>query len=240
MNTTELAPLLERLATSLASPDRTPSDDHDSPMQLAGLLPCEPAIGPVALACWINERGDEHYELVRLDEAAMVVRDATALREACTLLAMCETLEELASVGIASQARDELAAWRDAPGQPVDTSALHAPIKRATEALSTLIETVPDDDSVRVARPPLLDAIGSALRTLELSWTTLEQHGERWSDEALASRTDDADVVEQVQSLWRTLALARRGPLSHAPSEALHGGREAGLALASAINGAAS
>lgn len=217
---------LEQLATVL----EVPREDDGTPATLEALLPCEPAVGEVAVACWSDSAGGELIELVRLDSGARLP-DRVALREALTLLAMVETLEELASFDELDQLIEALGAWDGDGDLPEGFAGARA---RAIEALRSLAALAPSDEA-RVARPQLLDQLGGALRALELAWEQLEQQAELWSDALLAARPDDANALEQVQALWRLLAVARRGPLAQPPSGALQAGREAGAAMATAV-----
>ncbi len=219
---------LERLATLV----EVPHEDDGSAAELIALMPCEPAIGEVVVACWRDSSGGELVELVRLDDGARV-DDPVALREALALLAMVETLEELASFGTLDEVVRDLSTW---------SSGLLAPSERfdaartgALEALERLYALAPTD--VRVARTQLLDAIGAALRVLDTRWSALEQAVEAWSDALLAREGSDSPVaVEQVRGLWELLARVRRGPLSRSVATALHEAREAGIAMAASIS----
>jgi hypothetical protein len=203
--------------------------------ELVALMPCEPAIGAVVVACWRTEEGDL-LELVRLDDAS-VVDDQVAVRESLVLLAMVETVEELASFGALGEARAALGSWPlDAEADEL-SGALAGARERAVAAIDALAAIAPSD--VRMARPQRLDELGAALRGLEQAWTTLEAAAEQWSDAQLAAGgAGDPVVAEQVQELWRTLGLVRRGPLARPVSAALHEAREAGAAMAAAVAGA--
>lgn len=217
---------IERLATLV----EVPHEDDGTPATLQALLPCEPAIGEVAVACWSDSDGGELIELVRLDDGRRVP-DKVALREALTLLAMVETLEELAAFDELAPLADALSDWHADTELPDGFARARA---QALEALEALAGLAPDEGP-RVARPQLLDQLGMALRDLEHAWQQLEQQAEIWSDALLGARPDDTAAVEQVQVLWRLLAIARRGPLSQPPSMALQAGREAGAAMATAV-----
>ncbi|MCW2961305.1 MAG: hypothetical protein JWM25_42 [Thermoleophilia bacterium] len=215
---------LAALATSLDREDAT----------LAALLPCEPAVGEVAVAFWTHADESVSYELLRLADGGLL-EDPVALRECFTLLAMTETLEELASFEQSRQLADTLDAWirENAP----DDATLVQAAATSTAALRALAELAPSD-SARIARTQLLDEIGGALRTLENTWMALEQAAVAWSDSQLdASGTPIGDARERVPALWRVLGEARRGPLQSPASTALQHGREAGLALAAAATG---
>ena len=217
---------LARAAANLIAPSELQG------ARLIALLPCEPAVGEVAVACWQDAAGAELIELVRLPGGESIA-DSVALREALALLAMVETLEELASFDVLAPAARELRDWQG------DGEALTDQFSRAREAALTALaqlEALAPGDAPRVARPALLDSIGGALRELERAWELLEQAAEAWSDALLASRPGDGDALALVQGLWRLLGAVRRGPLAQPPSTALHAGREAGIAMAASIS----
>jgi hypothetical protein len=210
-----------------------PHEEDGTPATLTALMPCEPAIGEVAVACWTDGAGGELVELVRLDDGARV-DDPVALREALTLLAMVETVEDLAAFDELDAIAGALRSWSAPQGEPAE--ALDVPRASACGALEALSQLAPGE--LRMARPQRLDELGGALRELERTWAQLEAASELWCDELLARRGNDEHVVvEAVQSLWRVLGSARRGPLSQPVATALHEGREAGVSMAAAVTG---
>ncbi|MCW2926078.1 MAG: hypothetical protein JWM86_46 [Thermoleophilia bacterium] len=220
---------LQQLATTIV----VPREEDGTPATLVALMPCEPAIGEVAVACWTDRDGGELVELVRLEDGSRV-DDSVALRESLTLLAMVETVEELASFDELAPLAAALAAWHGSDDAP-DTEAFSRARASAAEAVTRLAALSPGE-AARVARPQLLDAIGGAIRDLEKHWEQLEQQAELWSDTLLAGSAGDTDALARVQALWTLLGVARRGPLARPVSSALTDGREAGLALATAVN----
>jgi hypothetical protein len=226
---------LARLAAQLA--DRAPTGSDGAPAELVALMPAEPVVGEVAVACWADRDGNEQFDLVALADGAPNT-DHTALREALALLAMTETLEELASFDTLATCRDELQTWvRSMAGVGADVEpSLREHIDRAAAALDALASLAPPATG-RVARTTQLDTIGEALRVLENQWQLLEQAAELWSDAQLADADapDHSDRVDRVRHLWQALSRARRGPLATNPATAVHAGREAGVALAKAI-----
>lgn len=228
-------PSLDQRLLELRDRIVAPREDDGTPATLTALMPCEPAIGEVAVVAWADSDGGELVELVRLDDGARV-DDAVALRESLTLLAMVETVEDLASFGELPGLDAELRAF---PGeaQVELPDALVRARARGLEALAALRAFEPGDEP-RMARPQLLDALGGALRELEKAWELLEQAAELWSDAHLEANGRDEASVELVQGLWRTMSIARRGPLSRPVATALHEGREAGVAMASAVRSA--
>lgn len=214
-----------------------PREDDGTPATLVALMPCEPAIGEVAVVAWTDSDGGELLELVRLDGGARV-DDAVALRESLTLLAMVETVEELASFEELASLETDLRAF---PGEAVvDLDELFVRAhERALESVTGLRALEPADDAPRMARPQRLDELGAALRELERAWQSLEQAADIWSEAHLAAHDRSDDAVALVQSLWRTMSIARRGPLARQVATALHEAREAGIAMAAAVTGAA-
>lgn len=232
--TTELPAQLARLAKAI----ERPREEDGTPATLEALLPCEPAIGDVAVACWSDSAGGELLELVRLDSGERV-GDQVALREALTLLAMVETMEELASFDELDALASGLEDWQPAlehVGADLPPEFARAR-ERALETLRALRGLEPTGEA-RVARPTLLDELGAALRSLETAWIILEQQAEAWSEALLARYPGDPDVLDRVQVLWRLLAVARRGPLAMTPGAALQAGREAGVAMAAQVTSA--
>jgi hypothetical protein len=154
-----------------------------------------------------------------------------ALRESLTLLAMVETVEELATFDELEPLAAALEAWDPHGEIAEDFTRARA---NAVEALRLLAAMAPGEEP-RVARPQLLDQLGGGLRMVEKAWEQLEQAAELWSDALLAAHPGDDEALGRVQALWRMLAVARRGPLARPVSAALHDGREAGVAMAQAV-----
>lgn len=229
MSDTNLESRLLALRESIVAP----REEDGTVATLVALMPCEPAIGEVAVVAWTDSAGGELLEIVRLDDGARI-EDPVALRESLSLLAMVETVEDLASFDELAQLDDELGAFGTAEQLKLGDTFSRSRAG-AHEAIAKLRGFEPGDDP-RIARPQLLDELGGALRELERRWEQLEQAAELWSDAYLdASGRGDA-AVELVQSLWRTLSIARRGPLARPVATALHEGREAGIAMAAAIS----
>jgi hypothetical protein len=231
----DLTARLDQLAAELA--ERAPKGADGAPARLAALLPAEPAVGEVVVVGWVDAAGNEQYELVRLADGSPVP-DKVAMREALTLLAMTETLEELAGFGEVRGLSDALKSWLDAaPAGTVDDLFVEAvaAANAHLDALTALDAASGAAGATHMATTRRLDQLGGVIRELERSWERLEQQAELWSDTHLAAQANSAAAVALVQDLWRLLAHARRGPLAQPVSAAIHGGREAGTALASAI-----
>ncbi|MCW2973292.1 MAG: hypothetical protein JWN72_1565 [Thermoleophilia bacterium] len=228
----QLAVRLDQLATQLTAD--APAGDDGQPAQLVALMAVEPAVGEVVVVGWVTGDGNEAMELVRLDDGSLV-HDHTALRESLTLLAMNETLEELASFGEVTGLSDALKAWLDAaPAGTVSDLFIEA-VAAANAHVDALLALDTAQRGPRIATTARLDQLGGVIRELEKSWERLEQQAELWSDQQLAATDNDPATVAVVQDLWRLLGHARRGPLAQPVSSAIHGGREAGTALAAAI-----
>ncbi|MCW2925658.1 MAG: hypothetical protein JWM98_3062 [Thermoleophilia bacterium] len=223
---------LARLAANVVAP----TEDGGQPAKLVALMPCEPAIGEVAVAVWNDSAGEGLVELLRLDTGERI-SDDIALRESLVLLAMVETVEELASFDVLAKLATGLAAWS---GHGTPLPADYAPVRARALAALDALAGLSSGDAPRVARTQLLDAYGAALRELEHAWEALEQQAELWSDAHLGAHPGDAEALGQVQELWQLLGEARMGPLSRTAAAALHDAREAGVAMAADVASSAS
>lgn len=225
---------LEDRLTQLADRLTVPREDDGTPAELRALMPCEPAVGEVAVVCWTDSGGGELVELVRLDSGEPL-DDQAALRESLALLAMVETVEELASFDATGALRTELAAWVPPVGAAQTAiDGVNDARDRALVALDAVTQLDPGDEP-RIARTSMLDALAAALRALEDVWQRLEQAAELWSDAHRAAHRDGADAMTAIQDLWRMLGAARRGPLRTPVATSLHSGREAGVAMAAEL-----
>ena len=219
--------------------------------ELSALLPCEPAVGEVVVACFepSSEQGSEGpegaeradgvdamYALHRLDAEAAPINDQRALREALLLLALVEAIEEHAMFDEIHTTREALAAW-----QPTAAAPDPRLVTERDDSLAALDAVAALDLSgvPRVARTQRLDELGGALRSLAARWEQLEESAAGWSDAVLAAAQGDAEATtaaqHDVSSLWGVLGRARRGPLAAPVSDAMHAGRQAGAALADAV-----
>jgi hypothetical protein len=122
---------------------------------LSGVLPAERAAGSKVFLC-VFER-DERRSWLGLDEAAEPVTDRGAVREAVSLLALCEIAEETAAGGQLEALRTQLLRLRltEAPEGIEEAEA-------AALALEQTLATPP-----RIASAAYLDALGAAVRRLE-------------------------------------------------------------------------
>jgi hypothetical protein len=151
----ELADDLRRIAEAavvLAEP----------PEELAGIVPAEPAAGErLYLVAYRRESDGEAEEDARtwlvLDEQGRVVEDRALVRDAVSIVTMCELAEEAAGGGDLDELRSRLVALRLTENPPGIDDAEEAAIE-----LQTMIGAPP-----RVASPQRLDAVGEATRRLE-------------------------------------------------------------------------
>jgi hypothetical protein len=123
--------------------------------EVAGVLAAEPESGERVYLC-AYLRGDEHSWLA-LDEAGEPIVDRTRLREAVSILALCELAEETAGGGDLGELRAQLVALRVTEHPPGIEEA-----EEAALALEAAVGAPP-----RLATPAHLDAVGAATRRLE-------------------------------------------------------------------------
>jgi hypothetical protein len=123
--------------------------------ELAGVVAAEPAAGRRVYLC-AYAAGAEHRWLA-LGADGVPIGDRVLLRDAVSIMALCELAEESAGGGDVSGLRAQLAALREA----------EAPegIEDAEEAAAALEATL--EEPPRLARPAYLDAIGAAVTRLE-------------------------------------------------------------------------
>jgi len=105
------------------------------------------------------EEGDGGRSWLALDEADEPVADRRRLREAVSILALCELAEETAAGGDLDELRSQLAALRVTESPPG--------IEEAEEAVLALQRAIGAPPAL--ATPARLDAIGAATRTLEVA-----------------------------------------------------------------------
>jgi hypothetical protein len=234
------ADLASRLAT-LVDQLVVPREEDGTEASLAALMPCEPAIGEVVVACWTDSEGGELVELVSLADGRRI-DDPVALREALTLLAMVETIEELAAFDELLGVDGALDGWvaaanaavGDVPDAPSTDGSFAGARAAALDAAAALAALAPGE--ARMARPQRLDELGALLRELDKRWTELELAAEAWCDALLAASGEDATTFGPlVTELWRVLGTVRRGPLGQPISAALHEAREAGASMAASL-----
>jgi hypothetical protein len=145
----ELHADLERIAAAaagLAGPDE----------QLGGVIPTEPEAGRRVYLCAYSGPG---RAWAALDEHGRLVGERSIVRAAVSIAALCELAEESAGGGKLEELRRELVALR-LTEQPEGIEEAEA----AALALEQTIQVPP-----RLASERYLDAVGTAVRRLELA-----------------------------------------------------------------------
>jgi hypothetical protein len=123
--------------------------------ELAGVLAAEPTDGRRVYLCAF--RAGEAVSWLGVDDAAEPVRDRERVREAASLVALCEIAEESAGGGELDELRSRLVGLRLTENPPG--------IDEAEEALDQLQRVL--GAPPRLATPSYLDAVGVATRRLE-------------------------------------------------------------------------
>lgn len=206
----------------------------DDGWTLAAIVPCELVIGRVAMITWVSpERNDPMYEwaLISLDTGHQI-DDHAAIRDACALIAMHESLAE----PLERDRIDDLAlrvnTWISSSSDASETSTLTSQLAHVSESLGALSRACPSGTEPLLARSDVLDTWGGLLRNLERAVDSVDLHAERWSQQAAEHEP------ELVRSLWMLLADVRGSVIAQPVSMRLQAGREAGLALAADVLGA--
>ncbi len=123
--------------------------------ELAGILAAEPTAGGRVYLCAF--RAADRVSWLALDEAGEPVTSRERLREAVTLVALCEIAEESAGGGELDDLRSKLVALRLTENPPG--------IDEAEEAVLDLQRTL--GRTPRLATPGYLDEVGAATKRLE-------------------------------------------------------------------------
>ena len=124
--------------------------------ELAGIVPAEPAAGHRRYVCAYGGEGDAKGWLV-LDGLGEPVEDRAAVRDAVSIVALCELAEEAAGGGSLDELRSRLVALRITENPPGIGEA-----EAAIDDLERELGSPP-----QLASPARLDAIGAATRRLE-------------------------------------------------------------------------
>ena len=124
--------------------------------ELSGLLAAEPRSGERVYLCAFDGE-EERRSWLALDDDGRPVESRAVVRDAVSILALCELAEDTAAGGDLGELRSRLAELRseeDVPG-----------IERAEEAVVALQDTI--GDPPKVASPERLDDLGTAVRRVE-------------------------------------------------------------------------
>ena len=161
----------------------------DDGEELSGVLAAEPPAGSRVYLCAFASR-DGHSWLA-LDAAAAPVADRELVRQAASLIALCEVAEESAGGGELDELRSRLVALRLTENPPG--------IDEAEEAVVALQQVL--GGPPRLATAAYLDEVGAATRRLE---ETLGDSGLSPFAEAMkyASRAVD-DFVTDVEAHYK-------------------------------------
>lgn len=128
--------------------------------RIAGVLPAEPAAGERVYLCAFE--GGDGRSWLALDDGGRPLESRAVVRDAVSIAALCELAGETAGGGDLEDLRAQLVTLRlteDPPG-----------IEEAEEAALALEQAV--GSPPRVASPAYLDAVGAAVRRLELALGT--------------------------------------------------------------------
>jgi hypothetical protein len=161
--------------------------------RLAAVLPAEPAPGRRVYVCaYEPEVEGEGRSWLVLDDRGAPVADQTVVRDAVTVAALCELAAEHAALGDLDELRAQLVAVRltEAP----------LGIEEAETAAAELQRTV--GAPPQLASPARLDAIGAAVRRLELALDPGAPSPFAAAMQAAQGAVDE--LVHEVESSYRT------------------------------------
>jgi hypothetical protein len=145
----ELHADLERIAAAAA-------DLAGPGEELTGVIPAQPEPDRIVFLCAYSGPA---RTWAALDEAGRLVADRDLVRAAVSIAALCELAEESAGGGKLEELRHELVALRVTENPEG--------IEEAEEAALELERTI--EPAPRLASPAYLDALGRAVRRLELA-----------------------------------------------------------------------
>jgi hypothetical protein len=153
VESTSLVEDLERIGVAAAA---LASDGE----RLAAVLPAEPAPGRRVYVCaYESDAEGKGRSWVVLGDQGAAVTDRTVVRDGVTVAALCELAAEHASLGDLDKLRAQLVAVRLTEAPPG--------IDEAEAAVGDLERTI--GSPPQLALPARLDAIGAAVRRLELA-----------------------------------------------------------------------
>jgi hypothetical protein len=158
--------------------------------RLAAVLPAEPDPGRRLYVCAFEQEAVERSWLV-LDHDAAPIADRTAVRDAVTMAALCELAAEHAALGDLDELRAQLVALRltEAPPGIDEAEAAAADLQRTIGAPPQL------------ASPDRLDAIGAAVRRLELALDPTAPSPFAAAMQSAQGAVDE--IVREVESAYR-------------------------------------
>jgi hypothetical protein len=125
--------------------------------QLAGVVAAEPSAGLRVYVCAYRRGEDERLSWLALDGGGEPLGDRLLVRDAVSIVGLCELAEECAGGGDVPELRRQLADLKSRHDPPGINEA-----QAAAAALETAIATPP-----RIATLAYLDAIGAAASKLE-------------------------------------------------------------------------
>jgi hypothetical protein len=158
--------------------------------RVAAVLPAEPdRRGRVYLCAFEQETGERSWLV--LDDEGAPVGDRAAVRDAVTVAALCELAAEHAALGDLDELRSQLVALRLTEAPPG--------IEEAEAAAGELQRTI--GAPPQLASPARLDAIGAAVRRLELALDPLAPSPFAASMQASRGAVDE--LVREVESSYR-------------------------------------
>ena len=129
----------------------------DGDEELAGVVAAEPAGGLRVYLCAYRRAGDEELAWLALDGGGRPVGDRALVREAVSIVGLCEVAEESAGGGAVDELKRRLAELRRAESLEGLEGA-----EAAVDELASTILSAP-----RVASLAYLDAVGTAAAKLE-------------------------------------------------------------------------
>jgi hypothetical protein len=150
--------------------------------QLSGVVAAEPVPGLRVYLCAFRTGGEAGLSWLALDEEGRPVGDRALVREAVSIIGMCELAEESAAGGDVAELRARLAELRRTE-QPEGIDGAEAAAAELAEAILP---------APRVASLAYLDALGSAATRLERAL------GEVGSSPFAAAMASGAGAIEAV------------------------------------------
>jgi hypothetical protein len=160
--------------------------------RVAAVLPAEPTPGRRVYVCAYETDGEgEGRSWLVLDDEGAAVTDRTVVRDAVTVAALCELAAEQAALGDLDELRAQLVAVRLTEAPPGIDEA-----EAAAAALQRTIGAPP-----QLASPANLDAIGAAVRRLELALDPGAPSQFATAMQAAQGAVDE--LVREVESAYR-------------------------------------